>query len=416
MRLGVEVVVVVELGSVATAGHASATASESTERTPANGPRTAPTRAESQAIPDTFVESSAGGGAAPPPAHAPLDDAFVRSGTGMSAKPLAAVLRDPVSPGGLEEAFERAIVERHGAALVPYVEVRRGLPVAVLVHGINSGGEDLELLARTLHEAGRQVYVFCYDDRGERTPLTGRRLAAAMMQLERETRGAPRELQLIGHSKGGLVARVALNELQRMLHDGAGGTLLPRAGFSTIQFTAVDTPWDGFAHEPTWLTRLQEPLLTGVMAVLGLQGAQDLRASSAMFAGLYATRLDDVTTSVIAARQLPLEADGIRSIHDLAPRELRALVRFACHGTEPPTLRVRNLALGVAQDERWPRVQAELAPLATRAALDGPESESDVEWVTSVLQAFERHMPSIAATHSDIIQQPELFERLLRPR
>ena len=254
------------------------------------------------------------------------------------------------------------------------------------------------------------------DDRGERTPLTGRRLAAAMMQLERETRGAPRELQLIGHSKGGLVARVALNELQRMLHDGAGGTLLPRAGFSTIQFTAVDTPWDGFAHEPTWLTRLQEPLLTGVMAVLGLQGAQDLRASSAMFAGLYATRLDDVTTSVIAARQLPLEADGIRSIHDLAPRELRALVRFACHGTEPPTLRVRNLALGVAQDERWPRVQAELAPLATRAALDGPESESDVEWVTSVLQAFERHMPSIAATHSDIIQQPELFERLLRPR
>lgn len=88
-------------------------------------------------------------------------------------------------------------------------EISSGHPPVVLVHGLLHRGIVMRTLAAALRRAGRKVYV--YDYRTTRKPVEahGVELADFLMKLD-----CP-ELDIVTHSMGGLLARVALDRLAK---------------------------------------------------------------------------------------------------------------------------------------------------------------------------------------------------------
>lgn len=80
-------------------------------------------------------------------------------------------------------------------------------PVNVLVHGCFSSAGRFRALAQVYAFQGQQAVCFSYDDR-DRLSTSAAQLTAALAQLRRHTQS--RDLTVIGHSQGGLVARRAL--------------------------------------------------------------------------------------------------------------------------------------------------------------------------------------------------------------
>jgi hypothetical protein len=80
-------------------------------------------------------------------------------------------------------------------------------PVVLLVHGCNASSGRFRVLAQVFRFHGQQVLCFNYDDR-DRLDDSAAALAQALQELAR--RLPHREISVIGHSQGGLVARRAL--------------------------------------------------------------------------------------------------------------------------------------------------------------------------------------------------------------
>jgi pimeloyl-ACP methyl ester carboxylesterase len=87
------------------------------------------------------------------------------------------------------------------------LRLHTGHPVTVLVHGCNGSAGRFRSLAQLYAFHGQQAVCFSYDDR-ESLVASARRLNAALDRLSRSVPG--RELTVIGHSMGGLVARKAM--------------------------------------------------------------------------------------------------------------------------------------------------------------------------------------------------------------
>lgn len=92
------------------------------------------------------------------------------------------------------------------------VQLNTGYPVTVLVHGCNGSAGRFRSLAQLYAFHGQQAICFSYDDR-ESLVASADRLNSALEALARNVRG--RELTLIGHSMGGLVARKAMERDDR---------------------------------------------------------------------------------------------------------------------------------------------------------------------------------------------------------
>lgn len=145
----------------------------------------------------------------------------------------------------------------------------------VLVHGLGGNPADLQAIINRFRAAPVQFYVLCFDDLRRRTSLNGLDLADELRALQQRVLGPGRELTLIAHSMGGIVARQALNEL----------TLGPRRGierFALVRLIAVDTPWHGY---PGPADRGAGRLLIGLARAFLPAGYLDMRIGSAMFQG-----------------------------------------------------------------------------------------------------------------------------------
>jgi pimeloyl-ACP methyl ester carboxylesterase len=100
-------------------------------------------------------------------------------------------------------------------------------PLVVLVHGCNASSARYRSLARVFEFHGQEALCFEYDDRA-RLSHSAEQLRTALGALE-ERRGQ-RELVVIGHSQGGLVARTAV----------AGGLEVP-----DLRLVTISAPFNG---------------------------------------------------------------------------------------------------------------------------------------------------------------------------
>ncbi len=167
----------------------------------------------------------------------------------------------------------------------------------VLVHGINGRPQDMQALVQRFRTDKRyQLYIFAYDDMGRRTSENGLDLSRELEQIASHTTG---ELVIIAHSMGGLVTRVALNQL------GPALERLPPAQRPHLRVLTVDSPWHGFSGPPDrGLSRLMMAMVRPMLP----DGLEDMRAESDMFQTLYDNDLPADTELRLA---FAAEGDGI---------------------------------------------------------------------------------------------------------
>jgi pimeloyl-ACP methyl ester carboxylesterase len=104
-------------------------------------------------------------------------------------------------------------------------------PLVVLVHGCNSSEGRFRALAEVFALHGQQTVCFYYRDR-ERITASAARLRKALLALAAQR--PDRELVLLGHSQGGLVARAAVAS-------SSAGEALP----GPIRLITVSSPFAG---------------------------------------------------------------------------------------------------------------------------------------------------------------------------
>jgi pimeloyl-ACP methyl ester carboxylesterase len=91
-------------------------------------------------------------------------------------------------------------------------------PLAILVHGAHGSHDGFAMLAEAFRASGQQAVCFRYDTRASLLQSAAR-LRGAVKMLATVLQG--RQILLIGHSQGGLVARAALARSERPLPSGA---------------------------------------------------------------------------------------------------------------------------------------------------------------------------------------------------
>ncbi|MDQ3034247.1 MAG: alpha/beta hydrolase [Myxococcota bacterium] len=136
-------------------------------------------------------------------------------------------------------------------------------PLTVLVHGCSSSGARFRTLSQVFEAHGQQTICFNYNDR-DFLNTAASHLATALGALER--RWEAREINVLGHSQGGLIARRAL---QSDLESSAA----THEGF-TYHLVTVSSPLDGIASSSDcsliWLHVLT--LSTTVAVCLAITG------------------------------------------------------------------------------------------------------------------------------------------------
>ena len=341
-----------------------------------------------------------------PKQGAPLNGAFTCNAAqqgnyaGRAAKkPNAGYATNPAWQGAvvtiddLNEAKERRLIGANDDKLLiaSFGPFNPDAKPVVLVHGINGSPEDFKDLAARLHQQGRQVFIAFYDDRGARTHKSGEQLAGALQGLRAEHYQVGAPLDIIAHSMGGIVTRVALNTLQTGGVGEVEGMANARAGFGPIRVRTVDTPWDGFPHEPGFMAFLR-PVVQFFLWLFGWSGAYDMRANSEMFNTLYKPTLQGVDMQNHAAVQAG-EQDSIRALPDLDLDERRAIAAYILGGPLPEGKRARNMALALRQDARYATLQQAMRRESTQA------TQAD-----DLVHVYERVMPRFIGGHAGVLK------------
>lgn len=114
-----------------------------------------------------------------------------------------------------------------------YLDSRQ--PVIILVHGCNGSAGRFQALAEVFAFHGQQTIGFSYDDRDDMMASSGR-LAQAIQSLSARMRN--KEMTVLGHSQGGLLARKAL------ILDRPGMVMDPGLRISLVTISA---PFAGIA-------------------------------------------------------------------------------------------------------------------------------------------------------------------------
>jgi len=145
----------------------------------------------------------------------------------------------------------------------------------VLVHGIRGAPGNLQPIFDKLRGPQRQLFAYAYDSWWHRrTSQSGDDLAEELRALGKDL-GGGRDLVIVAHSMGGIVARRALNNMVFGRQKGA-------ELYRRIRLVAIDTPWHGY-YGPA--DSGAEGFFMGVVALFMPNALEDMRARSAMFQG-----------------------------------------------------------------------------------------------------------------------------------
>jgi hypothetical protein len=125
-------------------------------------------------------------------------------------------------------------------------------PIVVLVHGCRASGGRFRALAEVFELHGQQAVCFNYNDR-DRITDSGTRLARALDELGRHMQS--KQMLVLGHSQGGLVARSALS--------GAAGEADMDDG-TNYGLVTVSSPFKGIVSASDCGSRLLHTLTLGV--------------------------------------------------------------------------------------------------------------------------------------------------------
>lgn len=327
----------------------------------------------------------------PAPENAPIEPKFQpASAPSVARNPLDAAFRGPrlstLVTENLNEPTEQEVLRRQGPSLVAYGRFDPRARPVVLVHGMSGSGEEMTTLADRLSAEGRQVYVYQYNDRGDFTTVSGEHLARELRGLYARTQQRDQPLDIVAHSMGGIVSRVALNTLAQ-----AGDE---RGGFPSVRVHTLDTPLAGYPHEVAAL-RWTNPVARAAMVMGGVAGFYDMRASSTMFEGLYATDLANVTFSNTTARSMGTRGVAL-NMNDFGDVDRGAIAAYFTDGTLPDDPKVRNYARGLDNDVA--------GPLLRRAL----RRELDTQLPAQAMQAaFDAVMPQVDADHGTIVTDPD---------
>lgn len=154
--------------------------------------------------------------------------------------------------------------------------------VAILVGGIRETYESLNAWGDVYAAQGYCVVGFVYDYRADTLTQNAAELAAALVALG--TAGA-KDVVIVAHSMGGLVARAAV------LKAGADGVW----GYDSVNLVALGTPWGGFAvANPTqWL-----PFAAAIAKLIGMPMGIEIGNNAPFMAALTRDLPERVTLSV----------------------------------------------------------------------------------------------------------------------
>lgn len=128
-------------------------------------------------------------------------------------------------------------------------------PVMVLVHGVQGSPEQFLGLAQALASRGQQAVAFSYRERDSLMVSSGR-LARSLERLARAVPG--RDLIVIGHSMGGLIARKAL----------VADRDDPFQGGARLTLVTVSTPFAGIRAASRARAPLVQALSLGMAGVI----------------------------------------------------------------------------------------------------------------------------------------------------
>ncbi len=139
----------------------------------------------------------------------------------------------------------------HGCLSTPLDPAR---PVVVLVHGCNSSTGRFATLREVFAAHGQQAVCFAYDDRAT-LAASADQLRSALARLTAQFPGQP--VTVLGHSQGGLVARLALT----------AGTA-PLAPEHRLRLVTISTPFNGIASSSHCGIRAVQVATLGLSAAL----------------------------------------------------------------------------------------------------------------------------------------------------
>ncbi|MHC4829897.1 MAG: esterase/lipase family protein, partial [Planctomycetota bacterium] len=303
-------------------------------------------------------------------------------------------------PSDLGRIEEDALL-RHGGRAALYAvgdgagDYHPERPPLVLVHGLNGDPDDLQSVVDRYEGGPYQVYVLAYDDNGRRTGFNGDDLANELRGLS-QTLGPGREVRIVGHSMGGIVARRALNELSA---GRAGGI----ERFGKVQLYAIDTPWHGFDGPAD---RGIGRLLMGLVRPFMPDGLEDMRAESEMFTGdpddanparrlgLFGVSLpDNVEVDLVFAASGDQARDFSESpLNSLPDRIVQQYQGGTPIGSSGPT-EVRNFWRALVSSTAFPAMHREIVGLKREGRLDADTARA----------ALERHFPRLPGDHVSVL-------------
>jgi hypothetical protein len=309
-----------------------------------------------------------------------------------AAAPHGRLIREP-----LRACDEMLLLQPRGEPLLyavaaPDGNYREEREAALLIHGLGGHPADLSELAGRLSDADYQVYVLFFDDMGRRARDNGKGLAGEIGALSKRL-GPGRDLTVIAHSAGGLVARHALNLLS---HSGELGR------FAGVHFYAIDTPWHGYfgPSDRTFLGKLRMSIARPFLP----DGIEDLRAESELFIG---EPRSDHAVLRLGLLRYPLAAN-VRvhlyfaqegdEVHDYTEGVLvqlseRIVAYYKTHTPLRGDPRLQNFWHALISTHGYFAFQEELRGLADAGRLD-PDA---------VRRALLRYFPKLSGDHSGVL-------------
>lgn len=305
----------------------------------------------------------------------------------------------------------------------------------IIVHGVAGNFNDntvKPLLDRLKNDETKQVYVFAYHDVEESQNDNGVQMAKEIKELLKNNPGI-KDVDIVAHSMGGIIAKRALNELYE-------GNTQKMETFNKVgfKFVAVDTPWHGYFADDNSDGKLppRQPakssnsydfvsgdnfLPSSGKGHFKLAGASGMKADRKLFTGdpqsqnkaerdgIAGVKLPgNVEIQLVSAKDSWVAKDAMKYISKLNDKEVLKLARALRDGEpekffKPSQINEKNYFKMFMQDSDWPQAKKEIAGL-----LDLEPSNQ----IDSFKKIIEKYMPSFKGGHSSVLENKDLLNEV----